>query len=128
MDLQAAASQGSDPLISPDEVASSLAGIKNVNDGDFDPNTTKPLTDREGLTNSTFSIVTYLAQFPGRFFDFSLHDDNHKPDVTGQGRQATNAMELAEIRQQHVRSFEQKALSLLHFCDPESSPLAWFTW
>ena len=33
-----------------------------------------------------------------------------------------------ELRQRYARDFEEKALGVLRFCDPESSRLAWFTW
>jgi hypothetical protein len=33
-----------------------------------------------------------------------------------------------ELRQQYARDFEEKALGVLRFCDPESSRLTWFTW
>lgn len=36
--------------------------------------------------------------------------------------------ESDETRQRYVCEFEDKALGVLRFCDPESSPSAWFTW
>lgn len=36
--------------------------------------------------------------------------------------------ESEETRQGYAREFEEKALGILRFCDPESSQLAWFTW
>jgi hypothetical protein len=35
---------------------------------------------------------------------------------------------IEPLRQQYARDFEEKALGVLRFCDPESSRLAWFTW
>lgn len=41
---------------------------------------------------------------------------------------ALSENESEETRQGYAREFEEKALGVLRFCDPESSQLAWFTW
>lgn len=41
---------------------------------------------------------------------------------------ALSENESEERRQGYAREFEEKALGVLRFCDPESSQLAWFTW
>ncbi|KAJ5215824.1 uncharacterized protein N7498_002231 [Penicillium cinerascens] len=96
MDLQASFFQASEPLISVDE-SSSTALPQHINDSDFDPTTTHNDPNPEGLTDTTFALVTYHAQRMGRLLNFGGHD--HK-----------------------------EALRLLHFCDPEASAYAWFTW
>lgn len=39
-----------------------------------------------------------------------------------------DASDDEEVRKRHVRDFEDKVLGFLRFCDPESSPFAWFLW
>ncbi|OCK75259.1 hypothetical protein K432DRAFT_429544 [Lepidopterella palustris CBS 459.81] len=124
MDLQASFGQASEPLVGLEEAASSFTLPRHINDSDFDPATTHEVPDKEGLTDTTFALVTYHTQLGGRLLNF--RGDG------GSGRTVTsssfNITSDREARQQHARRFEREALGLLHFCDPESSPYAWFTW
>ncbi|KAL2855957.1 hypothetical protein BJY01DRAFT_186605 [Aspergillus pseudoustus] len=112
MDLKASFSHASDPLISPEEATSTFLLPRHINDSDFDPTTDHEVPDEEGLTDTTFALVTYHIQLAGRVLNFGA---------------ATSGGDKARL-QQHAHQFEQDALRLLHFCDPESSPYAWFTW
>ncbi len=128
VDMQASLGQASEPLIGPEEIISSLPLPRHINDSDFDPSTTQPVPDREELTDTTFSLVTYHLQVAGRLICFA---SPAKGDGEGdkRSRDTTAASsERHEKQQQHVRSFQQEALDLLRFCDPESSPYAWLTW
>lgn len=126
MDLQASFFQASEPLISVDESTSS-ALPQHINDLDFDISTMHPLPDREGLTDSTFALVTYHAQRMGRLLNFSAQAG--EADLCGQsGTSSLISTGPGRYQQQQARDFEKEALQLLHFCDPESSPYAWFTW
>ncbi|GKZ35684.1 hypothetical protein AbraIFM66950_006435 [Aspergillus brasiliensis] len=134
MDLQASFGQASEPLISVDESAST-ALPQHINDADFDP-TTAAHSDpnREGLTDTTFALVTYHAQRMGRLLNFAHHDrkvDGGIPTPTS----STSGTSTSRSRtydpnwpQQQARRFEEEALRLLHFCDPGTSAYAWFTW
>ncbi|ROW15896.1 hypothetical protein VPNG_02619 [Cytospora leucostoma] len=158
LDLQVSLAQLSEPLVSHDEVASALAVVRNINDSDFGPTTRHPLHDREGLTDITFALITYRVQLAGRMLHFSSSSSQDvtftDPAPAGgssesmfsnadSDRNGTNSNRVAalsschssamfllgpEWRQHHVRQFEREALSLLHFCDPETSKYAWFTW
>lgn len=158
LDLQVSLAQISEPLISHGEVASALAVVRNTNDSDCSPTTQHPLHDREGLTGITFALITYRVQLAGRmlhFYSSSSRDIGFADSVPAGGsseslfsnadsvRNSTNGNKVASLscrpssamflldpdwRQYHVRQFEREALSLLHFCDPETSKYAWFTW
>ena len=139
MDLQASFAQASEPLVGHGEAGSSLTLVRHVNDADFDPTTLHPVPSREGLTDMTFALVTYHVQLAGRLLNFASDEEKSDGgggggDGSGSGGERTvtsvssNSTSDWEARQQHVRRFEQEALGLLHFCDPESSPSAWFTW
>ncbi|RHZ47435.1 Zn(II)2Cys6 domain-containing transcription factor nscR, partial [Aspergillus thermomutatus] len=112
MDLQASFSQASEPLINTEEAISTFVLPRHINDSDFDPTTAHDIPDREGLCDTTFALVTYHIQLAGRALNFSAA-------ASAQGKAS---------QQQHAQHFERNALRLLHFCDPESSPYAWFTW
>ncbi|GIK07699.1 hypothetical protein Aspvir_003366 [Aspergillus viridinutans] len=112
MDLQTSFSQASEPLINTEEATSTFCLPQHINDSDFDPTITHEIPDREGLCDTTFALVTYHIQLAGRALNFG----------------AAASTQHTESQQQHVQRFEQNALRLLHFCDPESSPYAWFTW
>lgn len=155
--------QSSEPLISHDEAAPALAIVRNINDSDFDFNTQPLIRDPEGLTDTTFALVTYRVQLAGRVLHFPpAHNTSAEAAAAGNGNSngenlfpfghnrdwsncaSTNDMKSLhsasltptttmltpdpDWRQRHVRQFEQEALSLLHYCDPESSTYAWFTW
>ncbi|GFF87441.1 hypothetical protein IFM60648_08047 [Aspergillus lentulus] len=112
MDLQASFSQASEPLINTEEATSTFCLPQHINDSDFNPTITHEIADREGLCDTTFALVTYHIQLAGRALNFgAAASPQHKAS-----------------QQQHAQRFEQNALRLLHFCDPESSPYAWFTW
>lgn len=112
LDLKASLKQASEPIINPNEAASTFSLPKNLNDSDFDPSTTHEVPEREELTDTTFALVTYHLQLAGRALNFDA-------GVSVDGKQT---------RQNHAQQFEHNALRLLHFCDPESSLFAWFTW
>ncbi|GIC86107.1 Zn(II)2Cys6 domain-containing transcription factor nscR [Aspergillus udagawae] len=112
MDLQTSFSQASEPLINTDEATSTFSLPQHINDSDFDPTVTYDIPNREGLCDTTFALVTYHIQLAGRALNFG--------DAASPQHKAS--------QQQHAQRFEQNALRLLHFCDPESSPYAWFTW
>ena len=118
IDAQALFIQASEPLVGHEEVAAALNGLCHINDADFDACTTQPVQTREGLTNMTFALVTYHLQLAGRLLNFSTRSD----------ASSDNPQAEWGTRQQHARQFEHNVLGLLHFCDPESSPFAWFTW
>ncbi|KAJ5714340.1 VrtR2 [Penicillium malachiteum] len=109
IDLQASFAQSSEPLI----------------------------TDREGLTDTTFALITYHVQVAGRLLNFpdveptfcnsnGSHGGSSSSSVTSVS--SVTIMNDQKARKQHVRRFKQEALELLGFCGPESSPYAWFTW
>ncbi|KAK6070128.1 C6 transcription factor [Seiridium cupressi] len=118
MDLQTSLAHASKPLIGIEEVTSSITLVKHINDSDFEPTTIEPVPEREDLTDITFALVKFHLQVYGR--------------QIGEGRGPTSFVAGLQLKweraQQHAQQFEQKALHLLHFCDPESSPYAWFTW
>lgn len=136
MDLQASFSEGSMPLISPDEVASSLPLLRNINDTDFNWSTIDDVPHKEGLTDTTFSLVTYYAQLGGRIAK-PIHDEKKCTTIIEDSTPGssfrpqpswTSWTPDSATRQQRAKDFEERALNLLHFCDPESSSYAWFTW
>lgn len=116
IDMQSVFIQATEPLISQDEVAAALAQVRHVNDSDLN-RTTGPLPNKEGLTDMTFAFVTYHLQLAGRQLNFQERSDDSTSTATDWDR-----------RQKHAQQFESSALQLLHFCDPEASNQAWFTW
>ncbi|KAH8882003.1 hypothetical protein GQ53DRAFT_886358 [Thozetella sp. PMI_491] len=104
LDVQASFGQTSQPLISTEEAIASAKLPSHINDADFDLTTTEPVLDREGITDTTYAIVKYKLQLFGRITNFDM-----------------------DLRLRHARQFEDEVLRLLHFCDPESSDYAWFT-
>lgn len=134
MDFQASLAEKSEPLVSHEEAGSSLSCVQHVNDADFDLTTTTAIPDREGLTDTTFALITYRVQIVGRLLNFAVLDATSNGCGSTSSTCSVTSLPSTIIstdqdrRQQHVRRFEQQALSLLHFCDPESSPYAWFTW
>ncbi|KAG2169689.1 hypothetical protein JADG_009428 [Aureobasidium aubasidani] len=112
LDYQTAMSQRSDPLIDHGKVKEALAQLRHVNDADFGPSSLVAIEDQEDLTDMTFAYVLFQHQLAGRLLNFDALSGN----------------ESEETRQGYAREFEEKALGVLRFCDPESSQLAWFTW
>ncbi|KAI1387312.1 uncharacterized protein F4822DRAFT_406119 [Hypoxylon trugodes] len=109
LDLQSSFEQASEPLIGPNAISSILP--LNINDSEFDVDTSEELQNRAGLTDMTYALVTYYAQRSGRLLNFY--------DREGKG------FNWAE-REDQVYRFEQSVLNLLKFCDPETSDYAWF--
>ncbi|KAI1482218.1 hypothetical protein F4774DRAFT_372141 [Daldinia eschscholtzii] len=110
LDLQGSFDQATEPLIAVDAIPSDFP--INVNDSEFDIDTPGELQSRNGLTDMTFALVTYYSQLSGRLLNFNSKE----------------ADRLSwEEREKHAFLFQQKILDLLKFCDPESSPYAWFT-
>lgn len=130
LDLQASFAQTSDPMISHDEVVPSLLGIRHINDADMDParDVWSDMPDREGLTDTTFALVTYNAQSSGRQLNFAASNTGNSNGTAKGSQHQLDPRSQRDLRQQQSRQFEQKALELLHFCDPEQSGQAWFTW
>ncbi|KIM96896.1 hypothetical protein OIDMADRAFT_65474, partial [Oidiodendron maius Zn] len=134
IDFQASFGLTSEPLISLEEATSSFVLPRHVNDADFDHTTQYPIPVREGLTDTTFALVTYHAQLSGRLLNSVAVEKSRTENfgiANGQHAASTssnNASNIEAERQQHAQRFKQEALKLLHFCDPESSPYAWFTW
>ena len=126
LDLQASLAQASEPLISYDEVLPALSGIRHINDADMSPSTVQSVPDREGLTDTTFALVTYHAQSSGRLLNFAALNAEGRPGNFDQSAMIRNPDQ--QLRQQQSRHFENRALELLHFCDPERSQYAWFVW
>ncbi|THX50229.1 hypothetical protein D6D06_08097 [Aureobasidium pullulans] len=112
LDYQTAMSQRSGPLIDYGKVKEALAQLRHVNDADFGPSSLVAIEDQEDLTDMTFAYVLFQHQLAGRLLNFDALSGN----------------ESEETRQGYAREFEEKALGVLRFCDPESSQLAWFTW
>ncbi|TIA01363.1 hypothetical protein D6C82_03810 [Aureobasidium pullulans] len=112
LDYQTAMSQRSDPLINYGKVKEALAQLRHVNDADFGPSSLVAIEDQEDLTDMTFAYVLFQHQLAGRLLNSEALSEN----------------ESEETRQGYAREFEEKALGVLRFCDPESSQLAWFTW
>ncbi|KAL4738134.1 hypothetical protein BDV11DRAFT_216160 [Aspergillus similis] len=129
LDIQSSVAQISEPLISYREAASALARVQHINDSDFDPTTATPVTDREGLTDTTFTLINYQVELAGsrlRLPPSNLADG--RKTSTGSGVAAySNRLHGEQIQESQIRLFEQASLSLLHFCDPDSSAYAWFT-
>ncbi|TIA32784.1 hypothetical protein D6C79_09124 [Aureobasidium pullulans] len=112
LDYQTAMSQRSDPLIDYGKAREALAQLRHVNDADFGPSSLVAVKDQEDLTDMTFAYVLFQHQLAGRLLNFD----------------ALSESESEETCQGYAREFEEKALGVLRFCDPESSQLAWFTW
>ncbi|KAJ6443399.1 cupin -type protein [Purpureocillium lavendulum] len=122
MDLQASLAESSEPLISYRDAASAVPLVHNINDADFDVDTVHTVDSSEELTDTTFALVTYRVQVIGRLLNFPPSE----PGVSGSV--ITSPPLDPEGRRQLVRQFKQEVFGLLHYCDPESSPYAWFTW
>jgi hypothetical protein len=111
VDLQASFAQLSEPLIPHSGAACAISDVAHINDSDFDVDTTHPVASQEHLTDTTFALVTYHVQVAGRVLNFG------SPEST-----------TAAERHRLAREAQQQVFTLLHYCDPESSPYAWFTW
>ncbi|KAJ0419489.1 hypothetical protein BJY00DRAFT_313880 [Aspergillus carlsbadensis] len=129
LDIQSSVAQLSEPLISYREAASALARVQLINDSDFGPITTNPVTDREGLTDTTFTLINYQVELAGSRLILPPSDlADERKTSTGSGMTTfSNQSQDTQIRESQIRLFEQASLRLLHFCDPNSSEYAWFT-
>lgn len=117
LDLQASFEQASEPLIELDVESWSSALPKNINDSEFDVDTSGEVQSRNGLTDVTFALVTYNAQLSGRLLNYGRSADLSN----GKSADAFNW----EEREKLVSRFEQDVLNLLKFCDPEANAYAW---
>ncbi|KAK9437844.1 hypothetical protein VB005_08842 [Metarhizium brunneum] len=127
LDLQASFAQSTKPLISHVDAEAAMSEVRHINDDDFEPYTMNEVTDREELTDTTFALVTYRAQVAGRLLNFA----GSEPGIGTTSSCSTfcsAAFPSQEQRRHYVSQFQQQSLALVHFCDPESSPYAWFTW
>ncbi|KAL4925860.1 Zn(II)2Cys6 domain-containing transcription factor nscR [Aspergillus undulatus] len=135
LDLQASFAQGSEPLINYQDAASAVPLVAHINDSDFDVDTSQPVASHEELTDTTFALVTYYAQIPGRLLNFATPEPSTS-NVSASSSSSTDSLSLpvannlADAKERHKlsRQFEQQVFTLLHYCDTESSPYAWFTW
>ncbi|KAL4789321.1 hypothetical protein BDV19DRAFT_395175 [Aspergillus venezuelensis] len=123
MDIQSSVAQPSAPLISYREAAAALARVQHINDSDFDPTTTTPVADREGVTDTTFTLMNYQVELAGSRLGLS---SSHLADDSKTSKGNGVAAYDQQIRESQIRLFEQSSLCLLHFCDPDSSAYAWF--
>ncbi|KAG5936353.1 hypothetical protein E4U53_000248 [Claviceps sorghi] len=132
LDLQASLAQSTKPLICYRDAEAAVSKIRNVNDFDFDASTSKQVPDREELTEATFALVTYRAQVAGRLLNLSKteHFDGVSNSISDSDPESPLWADDRNSQQhrKHVSQFQHQVLVLLHFCDPESSPYAWFTW
>ncbi|KAF9889001.1 hypothetical protein FE257_007978 [Aspergillus nanangensis] len=133
VDLQASFAEGSRPLIHHRDAASAVRYVAHINDTDFDKETNQPVPSQEELTDITFALVTYHVQAVGRLLNFASPGGSS----TTAGTRGTSSDESlppdallfnADERRELVSEFQHHAFTLLHYCDPESSPYAWFTW
>ncbi|KAG5980441.1 hypothetical protein E4U55_004018 [Claviceps digitariae] len=130
LDLQASIAQSTKPLIGYQDVESAVLKIRHINDFDFDVSTSKQVPDREELTETTFALVTYRAQVAGRLLNLSNAEklDELPNSISGTSSPVGDSFLNPQQRRKYVSQFQHQVLVLLHFCDPESSPYAWYTW
>ncbi|KAJ5153189.1 VrtR2 [Penicillium canariense] len=131
IDIQSSVARLSEPLVDYREAVSALAHVQHINDSDFDPTTTTPVTDREGLTDTTFALINYQVELAGSQLILPSSDlagDRKTSARTGVLVAYSSQPHDQEIRESKVRLFEQASLRLLHFCNPDSSAYTWFTW
>jgi hypothetical protein len=143
MDLQASLAESSEHLISYQDAASAVPHVRNVNDADFDVDTAHPVDSSDEPTDTTFALVTYRVQAIGRLLNFAASSESAGASVpagstssgpaggSSVGCDGCACVVLASTpggRRQLVRQFQQEVFGLLYYCDPESSPYAWFTW
>jgi hypothetical protein len=130
LDIQLSFGLSSQPLIPADEAVCSDQAPSHINDADFDPETDHPVQSREGLTDITYALIKYKLQLVGRITNFSVSNTSSKDESKG-FRTASSPpihnMSPQTERKKHADKFEQEVLQLLHFCNPESSTYAWFT-
>lgn len=103
----------------------------HINDCDFGPTTNNEVPNREELTDMTFALVTYHAIPSGRLTISTLQKEKNvtnPSDGESGGMAASSSAPEADSQLSHLQLFEQQVFTLLRFCDPESSPYAWFTW
>ncbi|KAI1344549.1 hypothetical protein F5Y15DRAFT_115060 [Xylariaceae sp. FL0016] len=125
IDLRTSFGQASEPLISFEEASAGFSLPHHVNDSDFGTDTPYPVSGREGLTDVTYALITYHGQLGGRLLNFPPSQRSGGEPKSGNAQGETNP---PDIRQEQLEKLQKTALGLLHFCDPESSDYAWFTW
>lgn len=140
IDLQAALTESSEPLISYRDAASAVPHVRNINDADFNVDTVHPVDSSEQLTDTTFALVTYRVQVIGRLLNFAAPEPGVSGAVVASWASSASSEDCdfmvpasarpldPEGRSQLVHQFKQEVFGLLHYCDPESSAYAWFTW
>lgn len=120
LDLQASFHQASEPLIDLEVEHYTLP--RNINDTDFDPSFQGvDISDKDELTDMTFSLVTYKAQLSGRLLNF-VSTTTSTTRNSSPGLAAT----IWDDRLDQARHFEDQVHRLLSTCDPESNAYAWF--
>lgn len=119
LDLQASFHQASEPLIDLEVEHYTLP--RNINDADFDPSFQSiDISDKDELTDMTFSLVTHKAQLSGRLLNFVGTNISTRNSSPG------HAASIWDDRLDQARLFEDQVHRLLATCDPESSAYAWF--
>ncbi|TPX11911.1 uncharacterized protein E0L32_007409 [Thyridium curvatum] len=125
LDLQVCFGQRSAPLTSTVEDGRSMALPANIDDDDFDTDTTAVLPGKEGLTDTSYSLMTYYAVPAGRLTVSTIQaEQNQSPDLSPS---ATTSLPQSR-RRDLVDTCERQMMHLAQYCDPESSSYAWFTY
>jgi hypothetical protein len=130
LDIQLSFGLSSQPLIPAEEAMCSDQAPSHINDADFGPTTDHPVQDREGLTDITYALMKYKLQLAGRLINFGTSNTSSTDDSKGFSTTSSSpahGMPPQTERKKHADRFEQEVLQLLHFCKPESSTYAWFT-
>ncbi|KAL3460141.1 hypothetical protein BJX64DRAFT_290621 [Aspergillus heterothallicus] len=129
LDIQSSVAQRSEPLVSYREAASALARVQLINDSDFGPITTDSVTDRNGVTDTTFTLINYQVELAGSRLILPPPDPAYERKTSRGSSMKTysNRYQDPPIRKSQIRLFEESSLRLLDFCDPNSSAYAWFT-
>ncbi|KAG6005771.1 hypothetical protein E4U21_007722 [Claviceps maximensis] len=130
LDLQASIAQLTKPLIGYRDAKAAVSKVRHINDFDFDFSTSMQVPDREELTETTLALVMYRTQAAGRLLDISkVAKLNGVPDSTSDiSAPAWADFPNPQQRREYISQFQHEVLALVHFCDPESSPYAWYTW
>ena len=83
MDLQSSFGQASQPLIPLEESTSCFQLPAHINDKDYGIDTNYEIDDKEGLTDTTFSMMTYKLQLMGRLTNFNTRGDKDNSNQNG---------------------------------------------
>ncbi|KAL4874941.1 hypothetical protein BJY04DRAFT_224545 [Aspergillus karnatakaensis] len=129
IDLQSSAGQQYEPLITYREAAAALTFVQHIDDSDFDPSTTNSVPDREGVTDTTFTLINYQVELAGIRLNLpSLHPTGVWTSAGDRAAVYSDKPHDQPIPEASVRLFEQASLRLLHLCIPDTSEYAWFTY